>query len=84
MSDSLRPYGQVVCQAPPSMGFPRQEYLNGLPFPFPWDLPHPGIESVSPALAARSLTLSHQGSSHTGAYFFLIPFFFFTLTSIIF
>ena len=34
-----------------SMGFPRQEYRNGLPFPSPGDLPDPGIEPVSPALA---------------------------------
>ena len=36
-------------QAPVSMAFPRQEYWNGLPFPFPGDLPDPGI--------ARFLTL---------------------------
>ena len=38
------------------MGFPRQEYRSGLPFPIPWDLPDPGIEPeslVSPALAGR-------------------------------
>ena len=34
-----------------SMGFPRQEYWSGLPFPSPGDLPDPGIEPVSPALA---------------------------------
>ena len=32
------------------MGFPRQEYWSGLPFPPPGDLPHPGIEHVAPAL----------------------------------
>ena len=36
-------------QAPPSMGFPRQEYWNGLPFPTPADLLDPGIELLSPA-----------------------------------
>ena len=41
--------------------FFRQEYWNGLPFPSPWDLSHPGIELVSPALAG-GLWLSHQGS----------------------
>ena len=41
----------VVCQAPLSMGFPRQEYWSGVPFPSPGDLPKPGIEPVSPALA---------------------------------
>ena len=39
----------VACQAPLSMGFPRQEYWNGLPFPSPEDLPDPGIEPASPA-----------------------------------
>ena len=37
-------------QAPRSMGFSRQEYWSGLPFPSPGDLPHPGIETGSPAL----------------------------------
>ena len=41
----------AACQAPPSMGFPRLEYWSGLPFPSPRDLPDPGIEPVSPALA---------------------------------
>ena len=42
-------------QAPLSMGFPRQEYWGGLPFPSPGDLPHPGIKPRSPALQADSL-----------------------------
>ena len=37
------------------MGFPRQEYWNGLPFPSPGNLPHTGIEPVSPALHVDSL-----------------------------
>ena len=41
------------------MGFPRQEYWSGLPFPPPGDLPDPGIEPSSPALQADSLPLSH-------------------------
>ena len=41
-----------------SMGFPRQEYWSGLPFPSPGDPPNPGIKPRSPALQA----LSHQGS----------------------
>ena len=52
----------VAHQAPLSMGFPRQEYWSGLPFPPPAD---PGIKpasSVSPVLQADSLLLSHQGS----------------------
>ena len=45
----------VACQAPLSMGFSRQEYWSGLPFPSPGDLPDPGIEPKSPALEANSL-----------------------------
>ena len=41
----------VACQAPLSMGFPRQKYWRGLPFPPSGDLPDPGIEPLSPALA---------------------------------
>ena len=43
-------------QAPPSMGFSRQEYWSGLPFPSPEDLPDPGIEPRSPTLQADSLS----------------------------
>ena len=43
------------------MGFSRQEYWSGLPFPPPGDLPDPGIEPASPALQAGSLSMSHQG-----------------------
>ena len=46
----------VAYQAPPSMGFSRQEYWNGLPFPSPGDLPDPGIKPRSPALEADALT----------------------------
>ena len=49
----------VAYQAPPSMGFSRQAYWSGLPFPPPGDLPDPGIEPRSPALQADSLLLSH-------------------------
>ena len=52
----------VACQASLSMGFPRQEYWSGLPFPPPGDRPNPGFEPVSPALQADSLPLSHLGS----------------------
>ena len=45
----------VTCQAPLSMEFSRQEYWSGLPYSFPGDLPHPGIEPGSPALQADSL-----------------------------
>ena len=47
--------------APLSTGFPRQEYCNGLPFAFPWDL-NPGIEPTSLVLQANSLSLSHHRS----------------------
>ena len=46
----------VAHQAPPSMGFSRQEYWSGLPFPSPGDLPDPGIKHRSPALQADTLT----------------------------
>ena len=46
----------VAHQAPPSMGFSRQEYWSGLPFPSPGDLPDPGIELRSPAFQARRFT----------------------------
>ena len=49
-------------QAPLSMGFFRQEYRSGLPFPSPGDLPDPGIKPGSPALQADASPLSHQGS----------------------
>ena len=45
----------VAHQAPLSMGFPKQEYWGGLPFPSPGDLPDPGIKPRSPALQADSL-----------------------------
>ena len=48
-------------QAPLPMGFSRQEYRSGLPFPSPGDLPNPGIEPRSPALQADSLPTELQG-----------------------
>ena len=51
MSDSLRPHS-LAHQAPPSMGFSRQEYWSGLPFRPPGDLLHPGIEPMSPVAPA--------------------------------
>ena len=47
MSDSFATSWTAACQTPPSMGFPRQEYWSGLPFPTPGDLPDPGIEPMS-------------------------------------
>ena len=58
----------VARQAPLSMRFSRQEYWSGLPFPPPGYLRNPGIKrtlSVSPALQADSLSLSHLGSPST-------------------
>ena len=51
----------VAYQAPPSMGFSRQEYWIGLPFPSPGGLPNPGIEPGSPALQADALTSQPPG-----------------------
>ena len=45
----------VAYQAMQSMGFSRQEYWSGLPFPSPGDLPNPGIEPGSPALQTDAL-----------------------------
>ena len=63
VSDSLWPLGAVLCQAPLSMGFLKQGYGDALPFPIPGDLPHPGIEPESPALAGGSLPLCLLGST---------------------
>ena len=47
--------------APLSMGFPRQEYWSGVPFPSPWDLLDPGIKLRSPALQADPLPSELHG-----------------------
>ena len=52
----------VVCQAPLSMRFSRQEYWSGLPLPSPRDLPDPGIETGSPGLQAYSLPSEPPGN----------------------
>ena len=60
----------VACQAPLSMGFLREEYWSGLPFPSPGDLPDSGIEPVSctsPALAGKSFTTSTTWEAHKGS-----------------
>ena len=56
MSDSFVIPWTVACQAPLSMGFSRQEYWSGLPFPSPGDLPDPEIEPTAPALAGGFFT----------------------------
>ena len=54
----------VAHQAPLSMAFLRQEYWSGLLFPFPGDLPNPGIESLmSPALAGGIVTTAPPRAS---------------------
>ena len=52
----------VAHQARLSMGFSRQEYWSGLPFPSPGDLPNPGIEPRSLALQADALTSEPPGN----------------------
>ena len=56
----------ITCQAPLSVGFSRQEYWSGLPFPPPGDLPNPGIKPTclaSPALAGGFFTTGPPGKS---------------------
>ena len=56
----------VACQSPLSVGFSRQEYGNGLPFPTPGDLPDPEIEPRSPELQADSLLTELLGKLAKG------------------
>ena len=51
----------VPCRAPLCMGFPRQEYWSGLPFPPPGDLSNPGIKPVSSALAGGFFNTEPRG-----------------------
>ena len=53
----------VAYQAPPSLGFSRQEYWSGLPFPSPGDLPNPGIKPGFPVLQADALQSEPPGKS---------------------
>ena len=64
MSDSLWPPWSIACQGPLSMGFSPQEYWSRLPFSPLGDLPNPGIETTSPALAGRFFTAEPPGN-HT-------------------
>ena len=72
VSDALLLYFIIVArQAPLSMGFPRQEYWNGLPFPSPEDPLNPGIKLASPAspvLQADSLPAEPLGKPHMCLY----------------
>ena len=51
----------VAHQAPLPMGFPRQEFRSGLPFPTPGDLPESGIKPTIPPLAGRFFTAKSPG-----------------------
>ena len=63
VSDSFVTLWTVACRAPLSMGFSRHEHWSGLPFPSPGDLPDPGIEPTSPALAGRFFTTEPPGKT---------------------
>ena len=66
MFDSLQSHGlYVVCQAPLSMEFFRQEYWSGLSVPSPGGLPDPRTEPASPALQADSLPSEPPGKPYT-------------------
>ena len=62
----------VAHQAAPSMGFSRQEYWSGLPFPSPGHLPNPGIEPRSPTSQADALTSEPPGKPEVA--FIICPF----------
>ena len=53
----------IARQVPLSLGFIRQEYWSGLPFPIPGDLPNPGTELVTPALAGGFFTTEPPGNT---------------------
>ena len=56
VSNSFTTWRTIARQAPLSVGFPRQEYWSGFPFPSPRHLPDPGIKLTSPALAGGFFT----------------------------
>ena len=64
----------VVHQAPLSMGFPRQEYWDGLPFPSPEDFPNPGIKPTSSALVEADGKGQFLGGTMIQKYNFLVYF----------
>ena len=67
VSDSFGTPWTVACQTPLSVGFSRQEYWSGLPFPTLGDLPNPRIEpvsSVSPASAGKFFTTEPHGKPY--------------------
>ena len=65
----------AALQAPPSMGFSRQEYWSGLPFPSPGDLPNPRIEPRSLALQAHSLPSESPEKPSVNVHIFFFRFF---------
>ena len=68
--------GTVAGQAPLPVGFSRQEYWSGLPFPSPGHLPNPGIEPMSllsPALADGLFTTSATGEREEKHFLYLFP-----------
>jgi len=65
MSDSFATPCTVAYQAPLSMGFPKQEYWNWLPFPSPEELANPETEPVSPTLAGRFFTIWATRKAHS-------------------
>ena len=58
----------VTYQVPLSIGFSRQKYWSGLPFPPPGDLPNPGVEPRPPTLQADALLSEPPGKPHTIVY----------------
>ena len=70
LSDSLVPW-TIAHQAPPSMGFSRQEYWSGLPFPSPGCVPDPGVEPGLLPCRQTLYHLSHQGSPSFHQFCFL-------------
>ena len=77
VSDSFATPWAVVHQAPLSMGFLRQEYWSGLPFPSPGDLLNLGIQPATLALAGRFFTTEPPGKSKgslTGSFCYICYF----------
>ena len=69
VSNSLQPLGLTAAhQAPLSLGFSRQEYWSGQPFPSPGDLPNPRIKPRSPELQTDSLPSDLPGKSPISSY----------------
>ena len=73
MSDSVVTLWTVTRQALLSMGYPRQDYWSGLLFPSPGDLPDPGLQSASPALAGGFLTTEPPGKPKNMKYLGINP-----------